>query len=109
MARKRQLALFRLNDPESPGSGYASLGTEREFIDLLAPFNTAPDGSPERTVGTEVLHGPGIAIEYASNQDEIRQAILTVIEEDLAWPVLSRICRTLHWKMQDLESGQTFG
>lgn len=109
MARKRQLALFCLNDPGNPGSGYASLGSEHEFLQALAPFNTAPDGSPKRSVGTEVLHGPGLAIEYASNQSDIRQAILTVIEEDLAWPVLSRICRTLHWKMQDLDSGQTFG
>ncbi len=109
MARKRQLALFCLNDPGNPGSGFASMGSEREFLLALSQFNTAPDGSPKRSVGTEVLHGPGLAIEYASNQDDIRQAILTVIEEDLAWPVLSRICRTLHWKMQDLDSGQTFG
>lgn len=109
MARKRQLAIFRWNDPENPASGYASLGNKREFIDSLAPFNTAPDGSRERSVGTQVLHGPGMAIEYADNQDEIKQAILTVIEEDLAWPVLSRLCRALKWKMQDLESGQTFG
>lgn len=109
MARKRQLALFCLKDPDNPAGGYVPLGTEREFIAKLAPFNTAPDGSTRGSVGTEVLYGPGIVIEYASNQEQIRQAILTVIEEDLAWPVLSRICRTLHWKMQDLESGQTFG
>ncbi|RMH10351.1 MAG: hypothetical protein D6695_11615 [Planctomycetota bacterium] len=109
VAKKRQLALFRLNDPDDPGSGYASLGTVREFIDQLAPFNTAPDGSPPRQTGTEVLHGPGIVIEYASNQDEVRQAILTVVDQDVAWPVLSRLCKTLCWKMQDLESGQVFG
>lgn len=109
MAKKRQLVLFKLTDPDRPNSGYADLGDEASLITLLAPFNTAPDGSPRRTSGTQVLHGPGIVIEYATTQDTIRQAIVSVVDQDIAWPVLSRICKTLGWKLQDMDSGQTFG
>jgi hypothetical protein len=103
------LVLFRLEDPAKPTGGFAPLGSEREFVALLEPFNTGPDGSPRRTGGTEVLHGPGIVVEYATTQENIAQAIVTVVDQDVAWPVLSRICRTLGWKLQDMESGQTFG
>ncbi|MBX3322562.1 MAG: hypothetical protein KF757_06185 [Phycisphaeraceae bacterium] len=48
-------------------------------------------------------------IEYPTTQDAIQQAIVTVTDQDVAWPVLSRICRSLGWKLQDMESGQTFG
>lgn len=109
MARKRQLVLYVPKDPQDAAAGSVPLGSEGEFIAMLAPFNTAPDGSPARSVGTQVLHGPGIVIEYADNQDEINQAILTVVDQDVAWPVLVRMCRTLGWKMQDIESGQVFG
>lgn len=109
MASKRQLVLFLPKDPEKPTEGMASMGSEGEFIATLAPFNTAPDGSPVRTSGTQILHGPGIAVEYADNQDQITQALLTVIDQDVAWPVLVRLCRSLGWKMQDMESGQVFG
>ncbi len=109
MARKRQLVLFRVEDGARPGSGFVPLGDEGEFVRILAPFNTAPDGSPRRSNGTEVLHGPGIVIEYPTTQDAIQQAIVTVTDQDVAWPVLSRICRSLGWKLQDMESGQTFG
>jgi hypothetical protein len=109
VARKRQLVLYLPKDPEDANAGTTPLGSEGEFIAALAPFNTAPDGSPHRSVGTQILHGPGIVIEYTDTQDEINQAILTVVDQDVAWPVLVRICRTLGWKMQDIDSGQVFG
>lgn len=109
MARKRQLVVFRPSESGEPGAPNQSLGSEGEFIASLAPFNTAPDGSPLRSVGTQILHGPGIAVEYADGQEEITQAILTVVDQDVAWPVLVRLCRSLGWKMQDIESGQVFG
>lgn len=109
MASKRQLVLFQPKDPADAGAGVLPMGSEGEFIAALAPFNTAPDGSPPRGVGTQVLHGPGIVIEYADTQDQINQAMLTVIDQEIAWPVLVRLCRSLGWKMQDIESGQVFG
>jgi hypothetical protein len=101
--------MFWPKDPEDPASGVKPMGSEGEFIASLAPFNTAPDGSPVRRGGTQVLHGPGIVIEYADTHEQINQAILTVVDQDIAWPVLVRLCRSLGWKMQDIESGQVFG
>lgn len=109
MAEKRVLVLMHPNDPDDLDAGYGSLGTPAELRDKLGRFNTAPDGSPRENVGTDALHGPGVIIEYAQGQDIIKQAMITVIERDIAWPVLSRICRAYGWKMQDTESGQIFG
>jgi uncharacterized protein YbjT (DUF2867 family) len=103
MARaRRQLALTC-----KPG-GAASLGTRREVFDALARFNTAPDGSPTGGA-TERLYGPGFTVELATSTDTIAQALLSLNDEDIAWPVLMRLCKELAWSMTDLESGRTFG
>jgi hypothetical protein len=34
--------------------------------------------------------------------------MLTVTDDDIAWPVLSRACRLQGWTLIDLESGRTF-
>ncbi|SRR5690606_10308942 len=100
---------MRPNDPEDPSAGQGVLGSVRDLLAKLAPFNTAPDGAPRGAVGTDVLYGPGFVVEYRSGDDEIRNAMLTVNDEDCAWPVLQRLCKTYGWKLQDLESGQVFG
>lgn len=109
MARKRQLVLIRLENPDDRLSATVPLGTPREFRDTLAPFNTAPDGGPSKRMGTEVLYGPGIIVEIPAGQPEIRQALVSCIEQDMAWPVLRGICRATGWKLQDMDSGQMFG
>lgn len=109
MAKKRVLVMMRPRDPDDPMGGYVSLGSPREFIDKLSGFNTAPDGSRRSAVGTDVLYGPGFVVEYAQGAEAIQQAMVTVVESDIAWPVLSRVCRAYGWKMQDTESGQLFG
>lgn len=106
MARRRQLALM----PASPGAGGgASLGTLPGVVRALSSFNTAPDGAPSAQVGTRRLYGPGMVIDLPTSQDEVTQALVTMVEEDIAWPVLSKICKVLKWKMVDLESGRSFG
>ncbi len=107
--KKRILVLIHPRDREDPSGGNIALGTPAELIEALARFNTQPDGSPRKALGTAVLHGPGFTVEYASSQDELMQAMVVVNDQDFAWPVLSRMCRTLNWKMQDTESGQVFG
>lgn len=106
MARKRQIVLTR---PDRSGSGMEPLGTAREVVAALAEFNTAPDGGPKRSAGTDFLHGPGFVVEIPSFQDAVNQAIVVITDEDIAWPVLSRLCKRLGWQMVDLESGRTFG
>ena len=106
MAKKRQLVLMR---SESGPAGLVSLGNAQAVREMLAPFNTAPDGGPRKSIGTELLHGPGMVVELPTTAPEIMQAMVTVTDDDIAWPVLSKLCKVLKWKMIDLESGQSFG
>lgn len=109
MSKKRTLVLINPRDPENPSAGNAPLGTEREVSDKLAQYNTAADGAEVKRHGTMVLFGPGFTIEYARGHDEIAQAMVIVNNMDFGYPVLSKMCRALGWKMQDTESGQIFG
>ncbi|RMH28758.1 MAG: hypothetical protein D6693_03285 [Planctomycetota bacterium] len=85
-----------------------SLGTRREVLRGLAAFNTAPDGDPD-TPG--VAYGPGFRVElpFVGDRDPVTQALLTITEEDNAWPVLIRMCKRTGWRLMDAESGRTFG
>lgn len=101
---KRQLVLL---NPAEDGA-MRPLGSPAEFEATVANFNIAPDGA-ERNTGTLPLFGPGIVVEVALGQDTLNQALITVIDQDIAWPVLSRLCRSNGWKMMDAATGQTFG
>ena len=85
-----------------------AMGSPGAFQRALEPFNTAPDGG-ERSTGTLPLFGPGIVVEIPLGQESLTQALITVTDQDIAWPVLSRMCRELGWKMMDVGTGQTFG
>lgn len=123
VAKKRQIVLMkggltgvaalsagtRPSRPDSPHQ-VGPLGTPKEVREILAQYNTAPDGSPRSSsLGTEVLHGPGLVVELATNTSEVQQALVTVTDDDIAWPVLSRLCKAAGWKMMDVESGRVFG
>lgn len=101
--KKRQLILQHPPDEE----GAVALGSRKEVCATLARFNTAPDGSPE-TGGTVILHGPGLVLEIATTQREIQQAIVTLTDDEIAFPVLMRLCKSQGWSMIDLESGMSF-
>lgn len=102
---KRQLVLVKHADAAREPE---PLGTLADITRLLADYNTAPDGSKSATP-IRSLYGPGMIIEVATSNPTINQAMVTVIEEDMAWPVLSRLCRRLGWKMMDIDSGRVFG
>lgn len=104
MARKRQLVLARSAKPNAP----AALGKPREVLDALARFNIAPDGG-KKPAAMEVLFGPGMTLEFPSGQESVTQAMITVQEEEMALPVLMRLCKTLGLSMVDLETGRSFG
>lgn len=93
---------------EAP-AGNQPLGSLREVRKLLADFNTAPDGAPSKGMGTDFLYGPGFTVELPTTNEFIQQAIVSVVEEDIALPVLMNACRKLGWRMLDMESGRTFG
>ena len=109
MAKKRTLVLINPADPDDPAAGNAPLGTVREVCEALARFNTAADGAEIKRMGTMVLHGPGFTVEYAVGHDELMQAMVVVNNMDFGYPVLSKMCKAMGWKMQDTESGQIFG
>ncbi|MFN0134382.1 MAG: hypothetical protein ACKVW3_17855 [Phycisphaerales bacterium] len=104
MARKRQLVLSR----SSRGGPLVPIGSPREVFDSLARFNIAPDGG-KRPATMEVLFGPGMVVEFPTGQDAVSQAMITVQEEEMAMPVLLRMCKNLGLSMVDLESGRSIG
>lgn len=109
MAKRRQLVLIKLENPADPLGPLAPLGTPAAFRAVVARFNTAPDGGTSPAQGTERLHGPGMTIDIAAAQPQVRQALVNCTDEDIAWPVLRGICKAAGWKLQDIESGQMFG
>lgn len=89
------------------GGQKAPLGLLREVRATLARFNTAGDGSPPGVL--ERLHGPGFVVELPTGNPDVNQAIVTVNDEDTAFPVLMKLCKSLGWSLMDMESGRTFG
>ncbi len=85
------------------------LGSLRQVRERLANFNTSHDGSIARNTATEILHGPGLVVEIATSLDPVSQAIVTLNDEDIALPVLFRMCKAHGWKMMDMDTGRTFG
>lgn len=109
MAKKRQLVITRSARAAGGRPGeLLSMGRKDEVVASLARFNTAPDGST-RSTGMDVLWGPGMLLEIPSGADDVTQAMVTVTDDDIALPVLLRVCKSLGWAMVDLESGRTFG
>lgn len=105
MARKSRQ--FVLMGAEQKGAA-APLGSLREVRDKLARFNTASDGTPPG-VGIERLHGPGYVVELPTSVEPVTQAIASVNDEDTAFPVLLKMCKTLGWRMMDIDSGRVLG
>lgn len=111
MAKKRQIILLR-TDP-AKGGGIQPLGSLEEVVSMVAPFNTAPDGSGPQgygeRLGLAMLYGPGFVVEVPSGAEEVNQLMVTVTDEDFAWAVLMRMCRMAGLRMMDPETGRTFG
>jgi hypothetical protein len=108
MAKKRQLVLTRSRKDASPDDPLPPLGSQKEVLAALAPFNTSPDGGPPG-LGTMTLWGPGMTVSLPTTQKEITQLIANLTDEEIALPVLMRACKSLGWAMTDLSTGRTFG
>ncbi len=93
--------------PDQKGAS-VPLGSLREVRATLARFNTASDGSPPGA-GLERLHGPGFVVELPTSIEPVTQAIASVNDEDTAFPVLLKMCKTLGWRMMDIDSGRVLG
>ncbi|HLO42626.1 MAG TPA: hypothetical protein VK176_16505 [Phycisphaerales bacterium] len=107
MAKKRQFVL--MSSAPAQGGALPALGSAKEVRSILENYNTAPDGGPRKSLGTEMLHGPGMVVDIPTSSESITQVMATVTDEEIAWPVLSRLCKDRKWKLVDLESGRSFG
>ena len=114
VARSRQVIVIKTADPtdDVEGGGLPPLGTLAEVSDVLQHFNISTDGAPpkkETISGAVVMHGPGLYLECIAPggpRSEINQMMVTMTDDDFAFPVLSRLCRTNKWTLMDPESGQ---
>ncbi len=110
MPKARQIVLLKAVDPRKGEGGLEPLGTIRGVTTSLARYNTAPDGNAAgNTMGVLFLYGPGLIVEMPTGDDEVRQLMVTMTDEDFSFPVLQRLCREQMWTMMDPESGRRFG
>jgi hypothetical protein len=107
MAKRRQIVLMKKRPPGA--SEMDPIGSAEQVTAMLAPFNTAPDGGSPGSLGTVTLHGPGMTVLMPTTQKTITQLIANMNEEEIAMPVLVRLCKSLGWVMMDMESGRMFG
>jgi hypothetical protein len=108
LAKKRQIVLIK-PDRDVEGS-MSPLGSLNEVSATLGGLNTASDGSSRSAeTGTMLMHGPGFVVEIATGVEVVSQAMVTLQDEETAWPVLMRLCTQANWAMMDLETGRTFG
>lgn len=78
-----------------------ALGSRDEIVATLSRFNTMP----ECENGDE-LWGPGIRIELPPNENPIKQMMLYIVEEEIAWLPIVRLAKQLDWSVMDIESGR---
>lgn len=99
MGEFRQFVLLSKAPPTE--DGLPPLATRSQLQALLAPLNT----SLERP-GADTFHGPGVELAMMSGEDPVRQVLLSVNDEEIAWPVIPRIAVALNCKVRDLETGR---
>lgn len=104
---QRQLVILNVVDSPSMDDhdqAVQPLGDRAEVFRQLSEYNTWPD-----TPDGRILYGPGITVQAPLTDDDISQLLVSLVDEDLAWPVLLRICKETGWKLMDPESGRILG
>ncbi|MEE2908127.1 MAG: hypothetical protein VX527_09905 [Planctomycetota bacterium] len=92
---------FVICSQDPPGeNGLAPLGARGDIVKQLGTMNTAPE-----QLGEDVLYGPGIRLEMSPNEDPLKQMILTIVEEEIAWLVIARMAHSMKWRIIDVETG----
>ncbi|UCD75755.1 MAG: hypothetical protein JSV91_02335 [Phycisphaerales bacterium] len=77
------------------------IGPRDEIIRELAAYNTAPERD-----GEDTLYGPGVRIELPPDEDPVRQMLITLEEEEIAWLVLVRLAKSFEWRILDPLTGR---
>ena len=92
---------FVICSQQPPGDGgLAPLGSRRDIIAKLGTMNTAP-----AQAGESVLYGPGIRLEMGPDEDPVKQMLMTIVEEEIAWLVVYRLAKAMDWRIVDVETG----
>ena len=76
------------------------MGARKDIVAQLGTMNT----SVERP-GEDTLYGPGICLAMSPGEDPLKQMMLNIVEEEIAWLVIMKMARTLNWKILDGETG----
>ncbi len=77
------------------------LGNRDDLIASLAKFNTMPEKE-----GGDILWGPGICLEFPPNEDPVKQILVRIVEEEIAWLPLVRLAKHFEWSILDMETGR---
>ena len=77
------------------------MGSRAEILSALERGNTAPERP-----GEDTLYGPGIVVGLSPGEDPVLQMILFIDDEDIAWQVIPRLARDLHWRLVDDTTGR---
>jgi hypothetical protein len=105
-SKRRQFVLIGPPLADARDAAAKPLGSLREIEKSLASFNTATDGVDTTNQPTIRLHGPGMVIELSTATNPATQAMASVNDESIAWPVLEKLCKALSWRLMDMESGR---
>ena len=89
-------------EPAGQDGSLPPMGSRREIIEKLAARNTSVEME-----GSNTLHGPGIRLDLNPDEDPVTQMLLEVVDEDIAWDVISRIARDFKWLLLDPISGRS--
>jgi hypothetical protein len=98
-------------DPaEDDGEGMPPMGNVTEVQNSLSRYNIAPDGASRKDGlgNTFMLYGPGMFVEIFAEEQRspVKQLMVTMTDQDFAFPVLTRLAREQKWTLLDPESGQ---
>jgi hypothetical protein len=101
MSRRQFVILSR--EPATEGGEMPPLGTRADVVAGLAHCNTSPE-----VAGGDTLYGPGLEFELPPDHDPVRQMLLNISDDDIAWIMIMRIAREFGWKILDPQSGREF-
>ena len=93
-----------LSEEQRDGEPLPPIGARAEIVEHLSHLNTMPEKD-----GEDVLYGPGISIELPPDRDPVTQMLMTIVEEEIAWQVIARLVKELHWKVLDPMTGRVLG
>jgi hypothetical protein len=98
-------SLVILSNRTDSNEGRPAIADRRDLIARLAPHNMAPEGpdSPDS------LYGPGIRIDLTPGEDPVSQALLEIVDEDIAWVrngPIARLLKALPIRIVDPISGR---